>query len=206
MEMTKQRKLLITVAGLGLGLLAVDRFVLSSPDSASADQAAAPMPEPTATAPVQTVADQAANETAAQATLPSFEALTERLAEASSQHRFERRPDPFSMPPDWETVTKTELTVQAPNTSWSGKALLEQYKLTGTFRSVNQQQEELIATVNGNFMRVGDRVKVLKDGARSDPSGVFEVYILAEVGVRSAVWESVATGRRVVMDAPNVLE
>ena len=39
MEMTKQRKLLIAVAGLGLGGLAVDKLLLGPPESAKADVA-----------------------------------------------------------------------------------------------------------------------------------------------------------------------
>jgi hypothetical protein len=209
MNLTKQQKILAAVAVLGLGAVAVDRLVLGPPQSASASAASdvAPAPaarpaddlepgsEPPRGAPTQ--ADTRA--------LPSFASLTERLELAPPVDPGAAGQDPFRLPDAWVPQAVQEVQTVQSEQSASSELLLRQYVLDGTFRSVSDQNQEQVAVINGRAMRVGERILV-RTGASSDGVASGEVYELLKVATRAVVFESVQTGRQVVLRAPKVLD
>ena len=212
MEMTKQRKTLIAVAVVGLGAVALDRFVLGPPESASASTAAQESP---AAEDPSMISDEpeAATVPEAGAGLPSFETLTERLARQAVTPTDQTRPDPFSLPEGWGQRVTTPVPDRPVESAASDIMLLQQYKLDGTFRSADENNQVVIFAVisGGDYsrkaMQVGAEIKVrLTNGAQSlETSQPVEVYQLIEVGNRAVVWQSQDDStRRVVMSVAKV--
>lgn len=213
MEMTKQRKMLLSVLGLGLGLLVLDRFVLSAPDSASADlrpdipqQAVAPAPEVPAPDQPEPGVDTGPS-------LPSYATLTERLIAAQSSGSAHpggadgqpaEADDPFQLPKDWrpaaaDPVPGVKRTAPTQDTK-SAQLLLNSYRLEGTYRSINGEQVEKLAVVSGKPMRIGDTVQVDPSGP-GVTSGASRFYMLVDIDTesRTVTWESSDKKLRVVM-------
>ncbi|MFN3166842.1 MAG: hypothetical protein ACE37H_07240 [Phycisphaeraceae bacterium] len=205
MTLTKQQKILAAIAVLGVGVVAVDRLLLGPPESASAS--VAPANDPAGTPPEGSAGAAATADTPAQAdapALPSFETLTQRLAESATDRDAHAGQDPFRLPEDWTPKAVQALQPIQAVKSVSSELLPEQYKLDGTFRSVIEQDQEHIAVINGRAMRVGDRI-VVRTGTASDGTETGEVYVLSQVGARAVVFESVQTGLQVVLRAPKVI-
>ena len=218
MEMTKQRKMLIGVLCLGLGGLAVDRFVLGAPESASADDEALVIESPTPTPPaiqpatpavpgvVPGVATDDVDNDAA--TLPSYESLTERLIKAQDLlgdgALAPEDADPFRVPEQWQAAKSVPQAEPEPDTTPSGQRLKAVLKLDGTVRSVIQGKEELMAVISGgnytgHAIRIGQKVRI--------PIGndMYEEYQLIEVGARYVVWRSTQTQQKIEMRVEKVL-
>jgi len=208
MEMTKQRKMLIAVLVIGLGGLALDRFVLGTPESASADAGDVPIhaaqpgpPPPAQSTAIATASPTPGGDDVEQVeSLPSFASLTERLIAAQAQQQTQEQDfsDPFNVPADWspqrvETTNQTTAVVQqvAPLQEY----LLNQYRLDSTSRVATNGQDELLAVVasgqsRGRFLRVGDYVDVRYTSPTSGVGEQVERFTLVEVGNRYVVWQS----------------
>jgi|GEM_PF-2375597 len=217
MEMTKQRKMLIGVLCVGIGGLAVDRFVLSTPQSASADDEVliiespdAPPPplQPSAPGTIVPGAGEPDEGGADAATLPSYASLTERLVKAQAlQGQHELAPesaDPFRVPDQWQAEKSAPQNEEVVAATPSGQRLKAVVKLDGTVRSVIDGKEELMAVITGGSykgraVRIGQKVRI--------PIGneMYEEYELVEVGARYVVWRSAQTQQTIEMRVAKVL-
>ncbi len=217
MQMTRQRKMLIAVAGLGLGGLMLDKFVLAPPQSASADEYAVDAEEKAPQAAAPAAADgHSAGTAQASTTLPSFATLTDRLIATSSESTSSSFTDPFKLPDGWIAPQSGLNQPEANNNDTteyedSRQLLLEQYKLDGTSRLVSEQGEEIIAVVTGEnqsrrLMLVGQTVEVKLKKSTPDGSPAVEHYRLKEVGAGFVIWESIDSSKRIAeMRTKNVL-
>ena len=217
MEMTKQRKMLIGVLCVGVSALALDRFVLAPPESASAsvevkadDATAAAAPAPRQ--PVAATATQQADGEAR--SLPSYARLTEQLAKAQSLQPLQPESDPFDLPADWRQVISEPVEDPKPVTNvedaiaMAKQRLSTQFTLELAMSEVTPDGAVKYAVVNGKPMRVGEQIQVKAPG---DGGHILEeVYKLSAIDVqsRAVIWESVnhAEGRaplRFMMRVPN---
>lgn len=198
MAMTKQRKMLLTVAALGLVTVAVDQLVLAPPGTASADQDTAPEPSPAVPAVQPAAVNEPVKATGDNSGLPSYQTLTERLIKTAVTTPAEQRIDPFQLPEGWGTpIVMTTETPQQPTKQGLyeelEKRLLDQYILDGTYRSTSQSGQELVAVVRGRnmpprLMRVGDRVPVEMGVQSSDGKPLVKAFRLEEVGAGAVLW------------------
>ena len=201
MQMTKQRKLLIGVAVLGLCAFVLDRTVLGPPESASANVApvqppASPPPGDASALPPQALQPTPGNAgQTAPASLPSFATLTDRLMQ-TSQTTVDpvTLNDPFSLPSGWnKAAATTALPVGTATANQSAESLLQQYKLDGTFRSKVREQTVMMAVVSGGgyerkVMAVGDEINVKQVRQPLQTEDQFDVYRLIEIGNRVVIW------------------
>lgn len=211
MEMTKQRKMLIGVLCIGLSGLAVDRFVLSSPESAAADDQVEEAVVQTSPAIKPVVEDEPAPQANGELSkaLPSYAALTERLLVAQNQQAStvaeQDRQDPFTLPKRWQSDKSS-----APTQSDKGVGSKQHtrittlFKLDGTVRTLINGREEMLAVISGGGLdgraiRVGQKIKVPYGDGTSDD------YELVEVGSRYVIWKSRGTGERIKMQVEKVL-
>lgn len=204
MQMNKQRKMLIGVLCLGLGGLAVDRLLLSAPDSAVAEQedvvdlATPPIDANLADAALQGQDPRSAIDADA---LPSYASLTERLVLAQQQQTeapVSGRDDPFAVPKQWQ-AQQPETLVKAQEGSPKQHRIASFFKLDGTVRSLNNGKEELLAVISGGGLdgvaiRVKQRIRV------PNSDGPPEEYELVEVGSRYVVWYAIGTDERIRMN------
>ena len=208
MELTKQRKLLIGVLCLGLGGLAVDRFVLGSPESASADEEVITIEAPADLQPSteQTPALAAAGEPVK--ALPSYASLTQRLVQAQQQagpeHLADAGSDPFAMPQQWqiEEARPSSPSNTAPNAKTHRITTL--FKLDGTVSTSIDGKDEMLAVISGGGLdgraiRVGQKVRV------ADGKGAYDIYKLIRVGSRFVVWQLEGTEEEITMRVEEVL-
>ena len=211
MEMNKQRKMLIGVLCVGLGGLAVDRFVIGSPESAAADDQADEEIVQAPPAPELVVEEEPAPQTNGEPSkaLPSYASLTERLIVAQGQQATAVEPqdrhDPFALPEQWHSDKS-----RAPTQTGQGGGSKQHvhitglFKLDGTVRSLIDGREEMLAVISGGGLdgraiRVGQKVRVpYRDGT-------FDEYVLVEVGSRYVIWKSLGTGERIKMQVEKVL-
>ncbi len=204
MEMTKQRKLLLVVAGLGLGGLAVDKLLLGPPESAKADvkavaqQAPAPVQQPPTDQPGDGPSE------GEQKALPSYATLTERLIETADRTAPRQTGDPFAMPADWAPViTNTPgRPEQARDNEWS-RRLLAQYKFYGTTTLEVEGEEVQLAVIRKGkmgqqFGQLGHmiRVETGKKTQRGEPE--YEMYQLVKIDPRKVVWRSIENTEQTV--------
>ena len=208
MAMTKQRKMLIGVLCLGLGGLAVDRFVIGMPDSASAseqevaepvEQAPPAFTPSTASTPEPEQAAPGGDEAAQ--TLPSYALLSERLAVATqkTQPQSGQREDPFALPKPWQSDRATSQATPGEEAGTQEQVRFnERFKLDGTVRSNINGKDELLAVITGEGLdsraiRKGQVLRV------PNPDGVAEAFQLVEVGPRIVVWKLLRTEELIEM-------
>lgn len=216
MQMNKQRKLLITVAGVGLSALALDKLVLGPPESASAGQAVAETPAFGLEAAPDEPSPPAAGAVVEQEKdgLSTFGALTERLINSAKVQVSADRVDPFSLPEGWGSTASQPLAEaqQVQQQTPSTQLLLEQYQLDGTFSSVIDDKVVQLGVITGGIytgqsMRVGQEIRVDLGAHPVTGSAIYETYRLLKVGTRAVLWQSTADDdRQVVMRAPEVLK
>lgn len=211
MEMTKQRKMLVGVLCLGLGGLAVDRFVIGSPESASASEEVVVADVQTPPALEPAVVDEPTPQTHGEPSkaLPSYASLTERLIAAQNQQETaivqHDRQDPFALPKQWQS-DKSSVPTQSNGSTGSKQRvrITGLFKLDGTVRSLIDSREEMLAVISGGGLdgraiRIGQQIKVPYGDGSSD------TYELVEVGSRYVVWKSLGTGERIKMQVEEVL-
>lgn len=214
MEMTKQRKILIVTAGLGLGGLVLDRLVLGPPESASADQApaAAEQAAPPALQPEQKVQP---GEKPDQPALPSFASLTERLIQTSQQAPQTENSDPFQLPAGWQTTALSDPASQqqtqnlAADTQYA-KRLRDQYKFYGTTNLRIEGKDVRLAVIkrvgqSQQFLPVAHVIRVDTGVSTPDGEKIYESYQLEKMGSREVYWVSVDDPTREVVMQITVL-
>ena len=208
MEMTKQRKMLVGVLCLGIGGLAVDRFVLGAPETASADDEVI-----TAQAPLETepAAEQAPEPGAAGGSikaLPSYSSLTQRLVQAQEQAGADpqagQQDDPFALPERWRVEESRPINQAAPDPVAKTHRISTLFRLDGTVSTSIDGKEEMLAVISGGGLegraiRVGQKVRV------PDGNGSYDIYTLIRVGSRLVVWQPEGTQEEIIMRVEEVL-
>lgn len=201
MEMTKQRKMLIGVLCIGLSGLAIDRFFLMTPDTASADDSEESIELPAPLTPsLLTVPEPAAVREEGDG-LPSYASLTERLVlaqQVESVQGIEASTDPFALPQQWRADRSTPTLEALQPSEGAGQRLSAVFTLDGTVRSVIDDKEEIMAVISGGGLdsraiRVGQKIRV------TNRRGEKEEFKLIEVGSRYVVWKSEKTHKTVEM-------
>ena len=206
MEMTKQRKMLIGVLCLGLGGLAVDRFVLGAPESASASDEVVTIQGPQAPPALQPLAELAPEpETTGEApkALPSYASLTQRLIEAKAQAGdptpTDQEADPFALPEQWRAAKQRPTKQEPVNPTAREHAISRLIKLDGTVRSEIDDKEELLAVISGGGL--DGRAFRLEQVIRvPNANGLHDQYQLIEIGSRYVVWGALDGGDRIRME------
>ena len=205
MEMTKQRKMLIGVLCLGLGGLAVDRFILGAPESAAADDEIITIQEPQTPSTLQPLAElnpgpEAPGE--APKALPSYASLTQRLIQAKAQAGDPtlagQQADPFALPEQWQSAKTRPRQEEPLDPAEKEHVISGVFKLDGTVRSLIDEREELLAVISGGGLdgraiRLGQVVHVSND------RGSHDKYQLVEIGTRYVVWLALDGGDRIRM-------
>ena len=198
MELTKQRKILIGVLGVGLLGLAVDRFVLGLP--AEANAAATVVNPPVAAADPQPVAGGQGTAAAARVSgnattaLPDYTALTQRLdalGQTAAQDAAGSGRDLFAEPEAWVPAVPEAAPVDTPRPPIEDPVeFLEHYQLESiVIRALSPVENVMVAQINGVEHREGATLEmfVLRGFTDNPTDG------------RGAVWESIRTGQMFVM-------
>jgi hypothetical protein len=208
MEMTKQRKMLIGVLCLGLGGLAVDRFVLGSPETASASDEVITIEAPLEEKPA---ADQANASNAAGEpvnALPSYASLTQRLIQAQDQAGPDpnagQNNDPFALPEQWQAEAAEPINQTTAQPAVQAHRITKLFRLDGTVSTNIDGKDEMLAVISGGGLdgraiRVGQKVRV------ADGNGSYRIYTLIRVGSRFVVWQPEGTQEEITMRVEEVL-
>lgn len=205
MEMTKQRKMLIGVLCLGLGGLAVDRFVIGTPETAAAEDEivtiqAPPDFEPLAD-PASVLGETDDSDGPAKA-LPSYATLTQRLmnaqANAGEQTPAERDGDPFALPQQWQAVKREILDQEDIEQPKKQHAITSMIKLDGTVRTEIDEKDELLAVITGGGLD-GRAFRLNQILRVPDGKGKFDHYKLVEIGTRYVIWQDLNGEDRITM-------
>lgn len=182
-KMTRQRKWLLGVLGVGVAAVIVDQTLMGAPSAAHATDGAEPPAAPLVDASAAGDASATPPTTPSTGTEPiDLSAFSRRLSELPPIDAGESdRVDAFAPPAAWvveqaAVVTPPEAAPQAI----SAEAFALKYRLTGTMNADGVQ----IAVLGSEPYRVGMRV----DG-----------FILRHVASRLAVWESLETGESIVL-------
>lgn len=182
-KMTRQRKWLLGVLGVGVAAVVVDRALLGGPDSVNASDEG-----PAVEAPVTDGGIVPAEETAAPVAasasgpidLSEFARRLEAMPEAATGSL--GRADAFEPPADWLTEPDEIGSVAAPEqpTSELSRAFSASHILNATIHD----DGAAIAVLDGKLVSVGEVV----DG-----------FTLRRVSNRMTVWQAEATGEWVVL-------
>lgn len=208
MAMNKQRKLLIGVLCLGLGGLVVDRFVLGSPESASADEEVITVELPQASKPTPEQAAASASPGEPVKALPSYASLTQRLVEAQQQAgespQIEPNSDPFAMPLQWRVEEARPINQDAIDRTAKTHRISSLFKLDGTVSTSIDGKEEMLAVISGGGLdgraiRIGQKVRV------ANGNGSYDIYKLIRVGSRFVVWQLEGTDEEITIRVEEVL-
>lgn len=211
MEMTKQRKMLIGVLCLGLGGLAVDRFVIGAPESAAADDEVITVeatPPPAPPPALQALAEPTSEPEAAGESpkaLPSYASLAQRLIQAKAQAGdpapTDEQADPFALPEQWRAAAFKPTQQQPTDPNAKQHAISGLIKLDGTMhaRSLVDGKEELVASISGGGLdgRLFRKEQIIRI---PNDRGSHDRYKLEEIGSRYVVWLALDGGYRIRME------
>ncbi|MBX2852737.1 MAG: hypothetical protein KTR15_13455 [Phycisphaeraceae bacterium] len=208
MELTKQRKVLVGVLCLGLGGLVVDRFVLGSPETASAGDEVITVEAPPAAEPLAGQAPEPDVTSEPVQALPSYSSLTRRLIQAQEQAgpaaHTDQNDDPFALPKQWQVELANPLNQPASDPATQTHRISGLFKLDGTVRTSIDGKDEMLAVISGGGLdgraiRVGQKVRV------PDGKGSHKIYKLIRVGSRFVVWQPEGTQEEITMRVEEVL-
>lgn len=171
MALTKERKILIAVAGVACGIFLVDRVLMGGAVSGpAAAQAAAPVPNVTSVLPANpelTATPTPSVELDLNPSATTKTSLAQRLAHAG-RHLPDRTPDAFRPPAAWRTPD----TARPPGPearAFEPRVFADRHPLDAVFASPRGSY----AMINGQMVYRGD----VRDG-----------MTLSEIGDRWVVW------------------
>lgn len=182
-KMTRQRKWLLGVLGVGVAAVVVDRAMLGGPDTASASDAADTPAAPAPEAALELVGEAAPEATVGAAgpiDLSDFALQLEAIPPASA--RGLGRADVFESPAGWA------VEIESPG--------VETQSVAADGSLVREFQAE--HAHNGTMYRGGVEY-VLLSGQPVVVGQIVEGFVLKEFNDNASLWESTVTGERVVL-------